>query len=778
MEPGLSLKFRQFAWVENETGINYPGYGGEWGNYSLSDDNNIRLKVSSKFVDRMDVVRPDSIIAMQERYTLRKSGEKKIGGNNLIFSVIDEQNHVKKFFKTILICDNMHFAVISLSGPAAENSKGDQIINDLLAGLHLDSPHEADLKEGFPVTPQIIDSLVPVIAERDIKLYKKLYQKDIDESQRSKLLTDIHEDLTKKMGGAFTYEKYYGYLDRIYKGDFPIGDWIELKFGGHVFPELHFFWHFQGFSRSEESGATELRIKQLIRKELHYPADATVELIDDINKERRNDTVYWALVAGTPVKKAVASIYAFQFRKVGDQWNIMHYSLPDTISLINDRGPSTEDLSFLQYATDNDSAANTRSNILVIKDHRSQRFFLGNAYSDSTNFISTSDPLTNQYDASYLVGEEGPHGVGFGRARYKKKIYDEFSNGAEEARKNIKPNLRIYSSGPETGDINNNGREDCYWYSISNGKLVDFKACEVSDRGLSPIATDAAMIRKKKDSYNLKYLLHVSTEAENKDEYPEADPLQVYDSEDTSSVFKTDSMNPKLTGLLINKPGGSAMNVFTSFVNCFRMAYTLNMYADVDFSKMNLKGVKSMTIMRNKFRIYSAEFYPDGRYKSLYYYDRNTAEPECNVSFEYNVEGKFAVAKVNRKGVRETLFDIYAHGDTLADVSGYPSLIYKSGGILLRQHWDEDNGDWGKTDTLGNSGSMFPTERSDKSAKYKRISPNTIEYDDAYTMTIDDRVVTYSFSEKIVLNDRGLIEAFDSKEGYNSNHSIFSYTYY
>jgi hypothetical protein len=60
------------------------------------------------------------------------------------------------------------------------------------------------------------------------------------------------------------------------------------------------------------------------------------------------------------------------------------------------------------------------------------------------------------------------------------------------------------------GDVNGNGRLDCYTFNISNGKLLGMRMLETTDTGVAELKADAAVMKKITSSPLYKKLVEIS----------------------------------------------------------------------------------------------------------------------------------------------------------------------------------------------------------------------------------------------------------------------------
>ncbi len=774
VNPGLSIRSQGSKWETIKTGINYPSYAGEWAQYHLKEDSSIKLYISSRFIDRMDLD-VDKTIGLYEEDLRKNGGEKKLAADKIILSATVEEKGKKYFVENIFIFNLMFFTQVNISFPA-ENKTSKAIVSELPGLIRLDSPHETDLKEGLPVTADRFDSLVITETARLTEILQKMYYpKLLQEHEISQLKNSIRRDLNKKMQGGYTYEKYYGYRNKILKADFSVSDVMSALFKKKGFPELKFVEDFDNSHNGKLYDALITKMENISLATLGYNDKGISKLADRISKERRADSVYWALFAAAKDNHSPGKLYAFSFKETAAGWTIRHYALGQSFNLEDKTIDLNNDFHLTHYAGDDTTSTEDSDDILLVTNNHTQQSFIGNAFSDSTMFYTTGSPAPDKYDVSYMLFHWGPHSLNGFPSYRNKKITNDYH--MQEYAQAIPPASRIYFNVPTMGDVNGNGLADCYSYSISNGKLLNINVFEVTNGGIQQLSADADIKNKIAADYNVVHAIHISEQKENNSDFYGADLLQLYDEKDSTIIFK-DSLNPLVAPYLVNDPGDSATKYFTAFMNCRRMKDIMNMYAPVDFAKMNFTGVKSCTIMSGDLKVYEAAFYPDGKYRSMYYYESSSVPPETNLSFDYNTKDQFVLVKDIANGKRTTAYRIYAKGDTIIPVRVYPSLIFKQKGQLVEKNWDRENNSW-DTKPAESIYDSKPCPPGNTRCNYRKTGENTFQYDDANHMTApNNKQVFYPFAEKIVFNKRGLLESFSRKEVNFSQHFEIRYTYY
>lgn len=84
-------------------------------------------------------------------------------------------------------------------------------------------------------------------------------------------------------------------------------------------------------------------------------------------------------------------------------------------------------------------------------------------------------------------------------------------------KKQIAPAKRLYKTGMVYGDVNDNGRTDCYTFSISNGKLLGIRMLETTDAGVTELKADAAVIKKISATPLYKKMVEISLRPVNEE---------------------------------------------------------------------------------------------------------------------------------------------------------------------------------------------------------------------------------------------------------------------
>ena len=77
-------------------------------------------------------------------------------------------------------------------------------------------------------------------------------------------------------------------------------------------------------------------------------------------------------------------------------------------------------------------------------------------------------------------------------------------------KRQISPAKRLYKTGMVYGDVNGNGKLDCYTFSISNGKLLGIRMLETTDTGVAELKADAAVMKKISSTPLYKKLIEIS----------------------------------------------------------------------------------------------------------------------------------------------------------------------------------------------------------------------------------------------------------------------------
>jgi hypothetical protein len=226
----------------------------------------------------------------------------------------------------------------------------------------------------------------------------------------------------------------------------------------------------------------------------------------------------------------------------------------------------------------------------------------------------------------------------------------------------------------------------------------------------------------------------------------------------------------------VNKPSEDAIITFTKFISCFRFPDILRSSAPIQFTKQNLKGVKSIKVIDDGFTVptYYAEFDTLGRYKKLDYYEVYASPPYFTLQFEYGTNGKFAEVLNTYENKNELFLEFYAIGDTIIQRFEYPTKIYPDAfDVYKRAFYDKDLQlfDFSKAVALDRKEQYCMSEGS--RCTYSTLSKNVYRYD--YSFEVDER----NGHEIIYYNDKNqLLKIETFEKGGRKNTIIITYEYY
>lgn len=226
----------------------------------------------------------------------------------------------------------------------------------------------------------------------------------------------------------------------------------------------------------------------------------------------------------------------------------------------------------------------------------------------------------------------------------------------------------------------------------------------------------------------------------------------------------------------VNMPTEDAIITFTKFISCFRFPDILRSSAPIQFTKQNLKGVKTIKVIDDGFSVptYYAEFDTLGRYNKLDYYEVYASPPYFTLQFEYGKNGKFAEV-INTYENKNVLFlEFYAIGDTIIQKFDYPTKIYPDAfDVYKRAFYDKylHIFDFSKAVALDRKEQFCTSEGAHCS--YSTLSKNVYQYE--YLFEVDGR----NGHEIIHYNDKNQLEKVEIFEKGGRNHTItVSYEYY
>ncbi len=236
------------------------------------------------------------------------------------------------------------------------------------------------------------------------------------------------------------------------------------------------------------------------------------------------------------------------------------------------------------------------------------------------------------------------------------------------------------------------------------------------------------------------------------------------------------SLAKELKYIYVNKPSEDAIITFTKFISCFRFPDILRSSAPIQFTKQNLKGVKSIKVIDDGFSVptYYAEFDTLGRYKKLNYYEVYASPPYFTLIFEYGKNGKFAEVINTYENKDELFLEFYAIGDTIIQKFDYPTMIYPDAfDVYKRAFYDKDLHifDFSKAIALDRKEQYCMSEGTH--CTYSTLSKNVYKYD--YSFEVDGR----NGYEIIYYNDKNQIVKIDFFEKGGRKHIItITYEYY
>ena len=226
----------------------------------------------------------------------------------------------------------------------------------------------------------------------------------------------------------------------------------------------------------------------------------------------------------------------------------------------------------------------------------------------------------------------------------------------------------------------------------------------------------------------------------------------------------------------VNMPSEDAIITFSKFISCFRFPDILRSSAPIQFTKQNLKGVKSIKVIDDGFTVptYYAEFDTLGRYTKMDYYEVYASPPYFTLQFEYGKNGKFAEVINTYENKNELFLEFYAIGDTIIQRFEHPTKIYPDAfDVYKRAFYDKDLQmfDFSKAAALDRKEQYCMSEGAH--CTYSTLSKNVYRYD--YSFEVDER----NGHEIIYYNDKNQlvkIETFE-KGGINNKITV-TYEYY
>jgi hypothetical protein len=236
------------------------------------------------------------------------------------------------------------------------------------------------------------------------------------------------------------------------------------------------------------------------------------------------------------------------------------------------------------------------------------------------------------------------------------------------------------------------------------------------------------------------------------------------------------SLAEELKYFYVNKPGEDAIITFTKFISCFRFPDILGSSAPIEFTKQNLKGVKSIKVIDDGFSVptYYAEFDTAGRYKKINYYEVYASPPYYTLIFDYDKKEKFAEV-INTYGNKNELFlEFYAIEDTIIQKSDYPTMIYPDAfDVYKRAFYNKDLHMFDKSKAVALDKKEQYCISEGAHCTYSTLSKNVYRYD--YSYEVDERngyeIIHYNDKNQIVK-----VEIFE--EGGRKHIITITYKYY
>lgn len=226
----------------------------------------------------------------------------------------------------------------------------------------------------------------------------------------------------------------------------------------------------------------------------------------------------------------------------------------------------------------------------------------------------------------------------------------------------------------------------------------------------------------------------------------------------------------------VNKPSEDAIITFTKFISCLRFPDILRSSAPIQFTKQNLKGVKSIKVIDDGFTVptYYAEFDTLGRYTKMDYYEVYASPPYFTLQFEYGKNGKFAEVLNTYENKNKLFLEFYAIGDTIIQRFEHPTKIYPDAfDVYKRAFYDKDLQmfDFSKAAALDRKEQYCMSEGAH--CTYSTLSKNVYRYD--YSFEVDER----NGHEIIYYNDKNQLVKIETFEKGGINNTItVTYEYY
>lgn len=470
-----------------------------------------------------------------------------------------------------------------------------QLILVLLVSAQLfyaqkDTPSVMDKKEELPITSDNFNRLLDKQEIYYVNKYKERInlpkERNLDPKIQKAIRTEVEKDLNKKMKYGFTYEKYYRYENDIKNGHGSIDNWLNYELEEKTFNELEFYETFDGNVHGESMAGFQLAMDNLVKSKFNIPAKAKTEWLHYVKDSSNSKNQYWAVESAYLNESLTESVILLSLEKKNSDWKFSNTTFNEKYLIEFDKlGENSNSNNFSLYIQ---SQNKTKGKFIALDNEKIGVSYIGNSDISETNFIRTEDGNPKEFDVTlYYDAVQDSDEVVMDRyfitANFKpffyyndsllkklnlsyilsdKKLYnkvneyevnlsiiDEKANKKRQfedeesvlyiAKKILadvpfSPVKRIYKTGLIFGDINNNGIQDCYNFSISNGKLITYKVYELTDIGVVELSSNEIISKKITMTTLFKKIQGKSLLKEDKEEF---DPYRLVRKDDPAPKF-------------------------------------------------------------------------------------------------------------------------------------------------------------------------------------------------------------------------------------------------
>lgn len=452
------------------------------------------------------------------------------------------------------------------------------------------APSVIDKEEELPVTSDNFNRLL----EKQTTYYTNKYKEriklpkehNLDPKIQNAIRTEVENDLDKKMKYGFTYEKYYRYEDDIKNGQGSINNWLDYELENKTFSELEFYDTFGGNVHGEAMDCFQLAMDNFVKSQFNVPSEAKTEWLHYEKDFTNSKNQYWAVESAYLNESLTESIILLSLEKKNNDWKFLNTTFNEKYLIEFDKlGENSNSNNFSLYIQ---SQNKTKGKFIVLDNEKIGVSYIGNSDISETNFIKTEDGNPKEFDvALYYDAVRDSDKVVMDRyfitANFKpffyyndsllkklnlryilsdKKLYnkvneyevnlsiiDEKGNekGQSEDEESVlyvakkiladapfSPAKRIYKTGLIFGDINKNGILDCYNFSLSNGKLINYKIYEITKKGVAELKTDDTISTKITSTVLFKKIKEKSLLKEDKEEF---DPYRLVRKDNPAPKF-------------------------------------------------------------------------------------------------------------------------------------------------------------------------------------------------------------------------------------------------